>query len=295
MTAGSRHMAQILPLGGKISSRYGPWIVAATIYVAALALVAAMAIASAERSWDGALAGRISVQVPPPSEGADNRVSEIVALLRATPAIEEAAPLDEAAARSLLEPWLGAGAKLDILPLPALVDVRLRPEVQLDIVALEVALDAAVPGTRIDDHGLWLAKMLRFTRALQVFAAAIAVLFALTAVATAVFATRAGLAAHGDAIRILRLIGAQDGFIARPFVVHSRNLAIKGGIVGCALAAATLFLLHRYAPGGSALMLPDMTLSPIQWAALAGLPLIVAVLGMATARMAVMRALSRVT
>ncbi len=295
MNGGRGHRARILPLGRGASSRYGPWIVAATVYVAALALAAAMAIASAEQSWNSALAGRISVQVPPPSDGMENPVAEVVALLRATPAIEEAAPIDEAVSRSLLEPWLGAGAKLDTLPLPTLIDVRLRPDVQLDIVALEVALDAAVPGARIDDHGLWLARMLRFTRALQAFGAALAVLFGLTAVATAVFATRAGLAAHGEAIGILRLIGAQDSHIARPFVAHSRNLALKGGIVGSALAAATLILLARYAPGGSALMLPDMTLSPIQWAALAGLPLIVAALGMATARLTVMRALSRVT
>ena len=270
-----------------------PWIVAAMVYVAAFALAAALAIESAERGWNGALAGRISVQVPPPADRAAAPVAEIVGLLRATPAIAEAAPIEDTASRSLLEPWLGAGAALDTLPLPTLIDVRLRPGVQLDIVALEVALDAAVPGTRIDDHGLWLARTLRFTLALKIFAAAVVVLFGLTAVATAAFATRAGLAAHDEAIGILRLIGAQDGFIAGRFVAQSRNLAIKGGIAGCALAAATLFLLGRYAPGGSALMLPDMTLSPIHWAALAGLPLAVAALGMAAARLTVMRALSR--
>ena len=295
MTARRSQMARILPLGRGAASRYGPWIVAATVYVAALALAACMAIASAERSWNGALAGRISVQVPPPPDGAEKRVAEVVALLRGTPAIEEAVPVDEALSRSLLEPWLGAGAELDDLPLPTLIDVRLRPTVQLDIVALEVALDAAAPGTRIDDHGLWLARALRFTRALQVFGAAVALLFGLAAMATAVMATRTGLAAHADAIRILLLIGAPDGYVARQFVTHSCGLAIKGGVVGCAFAAATLILLDRYAPGTGALMLPDMTLSPTQWAGLAALPLAVAALGMTAAHLAVMRALSRVT
>ena len=295
MTAGFVHMARILPLGHGAASRYGPWIVAATVYVAALAAAASMAIASAEKGWKGALAGRISVQVPPPPDGTVQHVADVVALLRGTPAIEEAVPVDEALSRSLLEPWLGAGAELDDLPLPTLIDVRLRRGVQLDIIAMEVALDAAVPGTRIDDHGLWLARTLDFTRALQIFGAAIAVLFGLTAIATAVMATRAGLAAHDDAIRILLLVGAPDGYIARRFVAHSCGLTIKGGILGCALAAATLVLLDRYAPGAGTLMLPDMTLSPIQWAALAALPLAVAALGMTAARLAVMRALSRVT
>ncbi len=294
MTGGRRHLGRALPLGRDASSRYGSWIIAATVYIAALGLAATMAIASAERSWRGTFAGRISVQVPASADGAQDRVAETVALLIATPAIEDAAPIDEAESRALLEPWLGAGPGLDALPLPTLIDVRLRRGAELDIVALEVALDAAVPGTRIDEHGLWLEKVLHFTRALQAFGAALTVLFALTAVATAVFATRAGLAAHGEAIRIMRLVGAQDTRIARQFVAHSRNLAIKGGIVGCALAAATLFLLGRYAPGGTTLMLPEMTLSPMQWGALAGLPLVVAALGMASARLTVMRALSRV-
>ena len=221
--------------------------------------------------------------------------SEIIALLRATPAIAAAAPIDEAVARSLLEPWLGAGAELKALPLPTLIDVRLWPGARLDIVALEVALDATVPGTRIDDHGIWVARMLRFTRALQVFGAAVAAVFALITAMTAIFATRAGVSAHRQEIGILQLIGAQDSYIARQFVAHSRNLAFKGGVVGCALAAATLVLLDRYAPQGNALMLPEMTLSPIQWGVLACLPPIAAVIGMATARFTAMRALSRVT
>ena len=287
-------MGRVLPLGRDASSRYGPWIIAATVYIAALGLATAMAIASAEQTWRGTFSGRISVQVPASPDGTENRVAEIVALLLATPAVEEAAPIDETVSRALLEPWLGAGPGLGALPLPTLIDVRLRRGAELDIVALEVALDAAVPGTRIDEHGLWLEEVLHFTRALQAFGGALTVLFSLTAVATAVFATRAGLAAHGATIGIMRLVGDHDTRIARQFVAHSSNLAIKGGIVGCALAAATLFLLGRYAPGGTALMLPEMTLSPIQWGALAALPLVVAALGMAGARLTVMRALSRV-
>lgn len=295
MTAGRAYAAGVLPLRRDAASRYGPWIIAAALYVAALALAATMAIRDVERNWQTALAGTISVQVPAPAGGTGTPVSEIIALLRATPAIAEATPIDEAVARSLLEPWLGAGAELKALPLPTLIDVRLRPGARLDIVPLEVALDAAVPGTRIDDHGIWVARMLRFTRALQVFGAAIVAVFALITVMTVIFATRAGHSAHREEIGILQLIGAQDSYIARQFVAHSRNLAFKGGVVGCALAVATLVLLDRYAPQGNALMLPEMTLSPIQWGVLACLPLIAAVIGMVTARLTAMRALSRVT
>ena len=295
MTGGGAYAGGVLPLGRDAGNRYGPWIIAAALYVAALALAGTMAIGDAEQGWRTALAGKISVQVPVSSGKDGEPVAEVVALLRATRAIAEAQPVDSAVARSLLEPWLGAGAEIETLPIPVLIDVRLQPGARLDIVALEVALDAAVPGTRIDDHGIRLARMLRFTLALQVFGAAVTAAFGLIVAVTVIFATRAGLSAHGQEIGILQLIGARDSYIASQFVTYSRNLAIKGGVVGCALAAATLVLLGRYAPNGNVLMVPEMTLSPIQWVVLACLPPVAAAIGMATARLTAMRALSRVT
>lgn len=295
MRAGRAFAAEVLPLAGDAGNRYGPWIVAAALYVATLALAATMAIGDAEQSWRTALAGKISVQVPAASESVGEPVAEIVGLLRATPAIAEAEPVDAAIARSLLEPWLGAGAEIESLPIPTLIDVRLHTGARLDIVALEVALDAAVPGTRIDDHGVRLVDLLRFTEALRAFGAAVTATFGLIALLAVGFATRAGLSAHREEIGILRQIGAQDSYIARRFVTHSRRLAFKGGVAGCALAAATLVLLDRLAPSGDTVMVPETDLSPIQWGVLACLPLVATGFGMATAHLTAMRALSRAT
>ena len=295
MRAGRAFAAEVLPLAGDAGNRYAPWIVAAALYVAALALAATMAIGDTEQRWRTALAGKISVQVPVPSESVGEPVAEIVALLRATPAIAQAEPVDAAIARSLLEPWLGAGAEIESLPVPALIDVRLHPGAGLDIVAFEVALDAAVPGTRIDDHGIRLAELLRFTGALRAFGAAATAVFGLIALLAVSFATRAGLSAHGEEIGILRQIGARDSYIARRFVIQSRRHAFRGGVAGSALAAATLVLLDRFAPQGDTIMVPEADLSPIQWGVLACLPLFATAFGMATAHLTAMRALSRAT
>lgn len=295
MTVGGAYSAGVLPLRGDAGSRYGPWIVAAALFVATLALAATMAIRNADQGWRTALTGKLSVQVPAPSGSGGEPVAEVIALLRETPAIADAEPVDAAVARSLLEPWLGAGAEIETLPVPALIDVRLRPDARLDIVALEVALDAAVPGTRIDDHGIRLASALQFALALQIFGAAVTAIFGLIATIAAIFATRAGLSAHREEIGILQMIGARDSYIARQFIAQSRNFSIKGGIVGCALAAGAMILLGRYAPDGNAFMVPEMTLSPIQWIVLACLPPVATVIAMATARVTAMHALSRVT
>ena len=46
MTGGGAYAGGVLPLGRDAGNRYGPWIIAAALYVAALALAGTMAIGS---------------------------------------------------------------------------------------------------------------------------------------------------------------------------------------------------------------------------------------------------------
>lgn len=285
--------AMVLPLGRDPSSRYGPWIVGAMVYLATLALAAAMVLASAGSEWRTELAGKLTVQVPPPQGMATDDVDRVVRLLRATPGVAEALPLDDRAMGKLLAPWLGNDVAVASLPLPALIDVRLRPGARIDTKALAARLADASPGTTLDDHGVWMRSVLRFAAALRTIAVAIVVVIGVTAVMTVVFATRAGLAAHDEVIEVLHLVGAQDGYIARQFQLHVRTFALKGGAVGFVLAIVTLALLASIAPASELGLLPSLRLGPLQWLALAGLPLAAVAIGMATARLTVMRALAR--
>ncbi len=295
-----------LPLRRGASNLYGPWIVAAAIYAAVLALAAAMAAPSVERSWEAGFASTISVRIPASAIVSGNTVAEITGLLRAIPAVEKATPAEQRAAlpdpasageTALVGPpsasEFGTVAGPPPAAHPASIDIRLRPGARLDIEALEVALNAAAPGTRIDVRDGGAAEMVRFARAFQAFGAALAALFGLVAAATVIFAVRAELAAHRETIGVLRLIGARDSRIARKFVGQAASVAIKGGIVGSALAAATAILLAYFMPPGNALVPSEIALSRIQWAALACLPLAAAAVGMAAARITAMRTLSR--
>ena len=286
--------ALVMPLGRDASSRFGPWIVGAMVYIASIALAGAMVLSSTGQAWQSDLAGTITIQVMPQGAGTGEAVERIVALLRRTPGITEAEPLDEDAMRALLAPWLGKDANLAALPVPALIHARIAPYAQIETKALAARLAAEVPGTTVDDHGLWLEDIRLFAGALQAIGYAIVVLVGATAIVTVVFATRAGLAVHEDVIEILHLVGAQDGYIARQFQIHVRTLALAGGLIGFALSVATIIVLGRFAPVGEGAMLPQMTLAPLQWLAMASLPLIAVGIGMATARVTVMRALSRV-
>ncbi len=286
-----------LPLSRDPSSRFLPWIVGFMVFLAALALAVAMAVANAGAQWRQGLAGTLTVQVMPlpqtPGAGTvEARTARAVALLRKSPGVAQAAALTESRIAELLRPWLGDRENLADLPLPRLIDVRLAPGAPADPAALAAALKSAVPGTSVDDHGVWLRRFTAFARAIQATAAAVVALISAAAIAVVVFATRSGLAVHREAIEILHLIGARDATIAREFQLQSMALGFKGGVIGLALAAATLAALFHFAGRIDAALLPDLDLAPLQWAALALLPVAAAVIGMETARRTVLGALA---
>ena len=108
-----------------------------------------------------------------------------------------------------------------------------------------------------------------------------------------IFATRMGLAIHSRVIELLHLIGAQDAYVAREFETHALKLALRGGAFGLLLAIATVTLVARLFERLDSVLLPELTLLPLEWAALAMLPLAIALVAMLTARVTVLRNLGR--
>jgi cell division transport system permease protein len=221
------------------------------------------------------------------------RVAAAVALLKATPGIADARVLGKADVDRLLEPWLGKETMAADLPVPALIDVRLKPGTDLDTAALAMRLAAAIPTAHLDDHKPWLAHMVRFARTLQSLAVCIALLVGLATVALVVFATRAGLAVHGDAIEVLHLIGARDSYIAGQFQRYTLRLALGGALLGLLLAGGVMVLLGSVAANLEAPLLPRMQLQPLHLAMLAMVPAAAVALATFTARRTVLGTLKR--
>lgn len=281
-----------LALDGDPARRFLPWLLAMIVYLAALALAGMMTVSAAVERWDRGLTGTLTIQIPAAAEGArDTGVANALAALKATPGIESARRLSNAEIATLLEPWLGRAALPGDLPLPSLIDVRLRAEAAPDIEGLSALIRAAAPGAEIDDHKKSLDHLVALAHAVELVAIGIVVLVALAAIATVVFITRTGLAIHAGGIELLHLIGAADGYVARQFQGQALELALKGGALGFVLTAVTVFLLGRAADALGAGILPDFSLSLVQWAALAAVPLGIAVIGVLTARVTVMAAL----
>jgi cell division transport system permease protein len=286
-----------LPLERDGSGRFLPWLIALMVYLACLALAGAIMLGEASSRWQSGLTGSMTVQIPAPDSGANDEQPSVIAavldVLKNTPGIREARPLPHEKVVSLIEPWLGKGNVASDLPIPVLIDIKLDKNAVFDTVALAIQLEHVAPGTRLDDHEIWITRMLRLSRTVGAIATTIVILIGIAAAATVVFATRTGLAVHQGVIEVLHIIGARDVYIARQFQVRALSLALRGGLLGLVLAVLTLTLLAGIAGQLGGRLLPHLALTPLLWGGLAALPLAAALIATLTARITVVRTLSR--
>jgi len=287
-----------LPVRGDPGSRFLPLLVAMMVFLSSIGVAAAFVLGGVVSRWDRDVSGTLTIQVAPvPGEAGDilteERVRLAVDLMRRTSGILSARALDKKQTLALLEPWLGNTDVVRDLPLPRLIDVSLDPDSRLNLVDLGDKLSRAVPGASLDDHRVWLSRLITLSKTTQWLSIGIVVLIGGVTSATVVYATRTGLDVHRDVIEVLHLIGAHDDYIARQFADRAFALGFAGGLIGLALAVPTLSTLGwatRNMEGG---FLPQLSLPLSGYLVIGLLPLIAAALSMVTARLTVHGTLSR--
>ena len=288
-------LRQPVPLDRDASVRYLPLLVAIMVYLAALALAGAFSMNKLAERWDSGLTGALTLQVPAEAAAAADgpALDALVTALAGLPGVLAVEPMAREEMTDLLEPWLGETVAAGDLPLPRLVAITIDPANPPDLEALRGRAAELAPGSQLDDHQRWLARLLDLTRAVEIMAAVVVVLVILAACIMVAFVTRMGLAAHDRAIELLHLIGAQDSYVARQFQNHALSLGLRGGLLGFLCALPTLylarFLLQRIDSG----LLPELSLRPLEWALLILLPVAAALVTMLTARVTVLRTLAR--
>jgi cell division transport system permease protein len=273
-------------------------VVAVMSFLACLTLGAVLTLSRLATAWTDGLSGTVTVQLlPSPQISAEDQLKEGLRLVRQWPGIFSARPLSRGEAAELLEPWLGEGNVLDDLPVPQLIEVTLTPGTVVELEALGRALADGVPGAHLDDHQRWNQELAAFAASSEAVGWAVLLLIALATLAIVIFATQAGLNAHREIVEVVHMIGARDVFIAAEFQRHFLWLGLRGGLIGLALAAATLigssfFWDSREAPVG-AQYLPQLVSAPYHYIWLLFVPVALGLIAMGTARMTVLRVLGR--
>ena len=265
------------------------------VFLAVLAIGGILVLNATAARWDQGVGGTLTVQIAATEDPArdQNNLQEVLNVIAAASGIERYVIIEEEHMMTLLEPWLGSSANVNDLPLPKLIDVGLADEAQFDLKDFTRTLQARVPDATVDDHRIWLQRLVNLIRTVEFIAMAILVFIALATMGTVIFTTRTGLSIHKEAIEVLHLIGAQDSYIAGQFAARAMMLGLKGGLIGMALGLPALYLVGSLAESLEEAALPDLSFGPIEWAIFAIIPLCVAGLAMTTARSTVLRSLAR--
>jgi len=224
---------------------------------------------------------------PQGGETPDAAAARAAEALSGTAGVAEARALEPAKAYDLIRPWLGDVSDLEDLPVPRLVAVTLDPRHPADAKRLDRALKAEGVDATVDDHSVWIKDIRRAGGAVAALGLAVFLLIAAAAGAVVAFATRAGLAARRDVVEVLHMAGAEDGFIARMFVMRFARVAGMAGLIGAGVAALTGVAL-RIAGGGGGLT-PAL---PFAWSDIAAVipcPLIAAGVAALAARLTALR------
>lgn len=290
-----------IPLSRDGSTRYLPWIIGVMIYLAVLAVGAGLMARDVATDWRADLAGVVTVRIPPAVQGepakTEERVAAVLAVLKVSAGIAQVRRLPAGETERLLEPWVGREV-LKELPLPTLIDLRLIPGSSFDYALISARLSEAAPGSVIEDHANELQEVARLARTLLFLGFAVVAVVAVAGILSVIFTVRTGLAIHREVVEILHLIGARDGYIAGQFQRHVLRLALVGGLVGMLFASVTFIgVFWALSPGAMAAnpiaLIAGLGFSVIDWALLAGTPVVGVIVAVLAARCSVLRALAR--
>ncbi|MFD1913300.1 cell division protein FtsX [Halodurantibacterium flavum] len=276
---------RIVPPSG-YTARLTTFTAAAMAFLAVFALALALASGRLADRWETALAQSATVRLSAPEDQLGTQTAAVLEVLRTTPGVTQARVIPPEEQRALLEPWFGPDLPVETLPLPQLVEVVGSG---YDVDALRLRLRAEAPDAVYDDHTRWREPLVSAANRLRLLAAA-SVLLILGAVAAMItLAAAAALSANAQVIRVLRLVGARDAFIAQAFVRRFTLRAMGGAALGTGAGMLAMFLLPAADEAGG--FLTGLGFQGWHWGWPLLIPLLAGGVGYAATRAAALRAL----
>lgn len=263
---------------------------AAMAFLAVFALALSLAAGRLADRWGETLAQTATVRLSAPPSEMPAQISRILEILRTTPGVASVRVLDSDEQRALLEPWFGPDVPVETLALPRMIEI-IESSAGFDPVGLRLRLAAEAPGAVLDDHTRWRAPLVSAAQALRGLAVVSVALIGGAMAAMITLAAGFSLAANAQVIRVLRLVGARDRFIAGAFVRRFTWRALAGAAVGTGLGLAGLALVPQSDPG----ILPVLGFAGRDWLLALAIPPAAALVAWAATRAAAFRVLRRQT
>ncbi|VDS07131.1 hypothetical protein PARHAE_00303 [Paracoccus haematequi] len=263
----------------------------AMAFLAVFALALSLATGRLADRWAGELAGSVTVRVSASSAEQDARTQAAMQVLSTTPGAGQPRLLPPDEVAGLLTPWFGPDMPVDALPVPALIDLPIAGD-DFDAEGLRLRLEAEAPGAVLDDHTEWRRPLVTAANRLRMLGVVSLLLIAAASASMITLAAKAALAANGQVIRVLRLIGARDITIATAFVRRFTKRAAVGATVGTLFGMAGIALLPGMDAAGG--FLTGLGFQGWGWLLPLLIPVVAAAVGFLATRWAALKMLGAV-
>ena len=260
----------------------------AMAFLAVFALALSLAAGRLADRWADELARSATLRISAPADQMVAQTDIALRVLRQTPGVASARALSDEEQAALLAPWFGADLPISQLPVPRLIEV-VETESGYDTSGLRLRLAAEVPGAVLDDHTRWREPLVEAAGTLRRLGLFSILLITGAMAAMITLAANSALAANGQVIEVLRLVGARDRYIARAFVRRFTLRAFIGATVGMLLGVLAVSLLPEASTDGG--FLTGLGFQGLGWFSPLAIPLLGAVVAFASTRYAADRVL----
>ena len=290
-----------LPLQDDSSNLFLQIMISIAVFLFGVTLAGVLSINSMLAAWNESILGSLTVQIMPINDVNQEQAAaetlaqqeKAVELLKSKPEVEKVTPLNNAQLQKLIQPWLGDGVAVSALPIPRLIDVKLKPGAEVDFLRWSEELAETAPQASLDNHKLWLNKLIKFADGLKVLALAVLTLVVLITSGAIFYCTQTSLGLHKYIIEILHLMGAKDTYVAQQYAKRTAWLGFLGGLYGLVLAIPTIFVIANLARQIEGGIISDARLNSADWTAILSLPLFSMLIAMSTAYYTVKKTLEK--
>ncbi|OOY31733.1 FtsX-like permease family protein [Thioclava sp. F36-6] len=263
---------------------------AAMAFLAVFALALSLATGRLADRWADSLARSATIRISAPPEQMDAQVAAVQEVLKTTPGVASSRVMGDDEMKGLLKPWFGPDLPVDALPLPKLIAVT-ETGAGVDAEGLRLRLQAEAPGAIFDDHTRWRRPLVAAAERIRTLGLLSLLLIFGAMAGMITLAAQAALAANGQVIATLRLVGAKDAFIARAFVRRFTTRGLIGAVAGTVLGMLAVALLPSTDAAGG--FLTGLGFSGAAWLWPLIIPPIAAIVAFAATRFAALRMLRR--
>ncbi len=289
--SGDKSADKVVPPSG-YTANLTTFTAASMAFLAVFAMALSLATGRLADRWSGELTRTTTIRISAPEGQMQAQLAAVMNVLETTSGIATARVMTDAEQRRLLEPWFGPDLPLENLPIPRLVEV-VEANNGPDMEGLRLRLSAEAPGAILDDHTRWRRPLVTAANRLRSLGAVAILLITASTAAMITLAAQSALAANGQVISVLRLVGARDVYIARAFVRRYTLRALVGAFIGTGASMLAIFFLPAAAEEGA--FLTGLGFEGWHWLLPLIIPPLAAFVAFWATRSAALRALKRIS